>query len=177
MSDNPEDYELMHYGVKGMKWGVRKAIDLEKKRVAKTKEINSKIASKAKDAASKAASTVKSNPVYSVDNAKRRFSSQKKAARQTEDKETTSARERQVSRSVKVEKKQIEAVDAFLSGKQKLSNKLMDEAKNLHSEMLNHPDQKIANRMTTGEKRVRKINTAIAMTSIGLSAAAIARNR
>lgn len=24
MSDNPEDYELVHYGVKGMKWGVRK---------------------------------------------------------------------------------------------------------------------------------------------------------
>lgn len=23
MSDNPEDYELFHYGVKGMKWGVR----------------------------------------------------------------------------------------------------------------------------------------------------------
>lgn len=24
MSDNPADYELMHYGVKGMKWGRRK---------------------------------------------------------------------------------------------------------------------------------------------------------
>lgn len=24
MSDNPEDYELVHYGVKGMKWGIRK---------------------------------------------------------------------------------------------------------------------------------------------------------
>lgn len=25
MSDNPEDYELVHYGVKGMKWGRRQA--------------------------------------------------------------------------------------------------------------------------------------------------------
>lgn len=25
MSDNPEDYELVHFGVKGMKWGKRQA--------------------------------------------------------------------------------------------------------------------------------------------------------
>ena len=27
MSDNPEDHELLHHGVKGMKWGVRKKSD------------------------------------------------------------------------------------------------------------------------------------------------------
>lgn len=30
MSDNPEDYELVHYGVKGMKWGVRKEERLQR---------------------------------------------------------------------------------------------------------------------------------------------------
>lgn len=32
MSDNPEDYELVHYGVKGMKWGVRKDREVGSKR-------------------------------------------------------------------------------------------------------------------------------------------------
>ena len=45
MSDNPEDYELVHYGVKGMKWGRRKAeavgsaiAGAEKKRMEFAKE-------------------------------------------------------------------------------------------------------------------------------------------
>lgn len=38
MSDNPEDYELVHYGVKGMKWGKRRA-DKKAARQAENDEI------------------------------------------------------------------------------------------------------------------------------------------
>lgn len=35
MAETPEDYELFHYGVKGMKWGVRRSPEQLAKREAK----------------------------------------------------------------------------------------------------------------------------------------------
>ena len=45
MAESPEDYELFHYGVKGMKWGVRKSGG-----GVKTSRLERKLAEKAAEA-------------------------------------------------------------------------------------------------------------------------------
>jgi hypothetical protein len=45
MAESPEDYELFHYGVKGMKWGVRKSGG-----GVKTSRLERKLAEKADEA-------------------------------------------------------------------------------------------------------------------------------
>lgn len=45
MTESPEDYELFHYGVKGMKWGVRKSGG-----GVKTSRLERKLAEKAAEA-------------------------------------------------------------------------------------------------------------------------------
>lgn len=89
MSDNPEDYELFHHGIKGMRWGVRRpegpdglvkrsvqaVKNVESKRMDNARKLNRSVASgtkkagsKVADAGAKAANFAKTNKVYSVDN-------------------------------------------------------------------------------------------------------------
>lgn len=46
MSDNPEDYELVHYGVKGMKWGQKRA----DKKAARQKQDDDIMAARTREA-------------------------------------------------------------------------------------------------------------------------------
>lgn len=130
MSDNPEDYELVHYGVKGMKWGRRRA---DKK------------------------------------NAK----AEKKAAREKEDTAINEARVRQVGRSSKIDQKHNKAIEAFVTGDQAKSDRLMAQAQKMEVDALDHPDQAMATKLTSGERRVRRVNN-IAMATIMAASVGIA---
>ena len=68
MNDSPEDYELFHYGVKGMKWGVRK-----KSGGVKTSRLERKLAEKAEEAKShssdhKTAQKLRAKPLATMSN-------------------------------------------------------------------------------------------------------------
>lgn len=130
MSDNPEDYELVHYGVKGMKWGQRRA---------------------------------------DKQNAK----AEKKAAREKEDTAIGEARARQVGRSGKIDQKHNKAIEAFVTGDKAKSDRLMGQAQKMEADALNHPDQATATKLTSGERRVRRVNN-VAMGAIMAASVAIA---
>lgn len=124
MSDNPEDYELVHYGVKGMKWGKRRA--------------------------------------------------DKKAAAAEQDKKIIGAREREGARSAKMENAQNKAIDAFVKGDQAKSDRFMKQAQKIEMDALSHPDNKVAHQLTSGEKKVRRVeNVATAVAFAGMTAAVV----
>lgn len=124
MSDNPEDYELVHYGVKGMKWGQKRA--------------------------------------------------DKKAARQKQDEDIMAARTREAGRANKLDQKHNKAIDAFLAGDQDKSDRLMKQAQKIEFDALNHPDNKVAHTLTSGEKKVRRVeNVVTAVAFAGMTAAVV----
>ena len=68
MTESAEDYELFHYGVKGMKWGVR-----NKSGGVKTSRLERKLAEKAKEAKShssdhKTAQKLRAKPLATMSN-------------------------------------------------------------------------------------------------------------
>ena len=68
MTESAEDYELFHYGVKGMKWGVRK-----KSGGVKTSRLERKLAEKAEEAKShssdhKTAQKLRAKPLATMSN-------------------------------------------------------------------------------------------------------------
>lgn len=158
MSDNPEDYELVHYGVKGMKWGRRKAqavgsaiAGAEKKRMEFAKEHG--YGAQIKKASGRRA--------------------EKKAAREKEDTEIGEARLRQVGRSSKIDQKHNKAIEAFVTGDQAKSDRLMAQAQKMEVDALDHPDQAMATKLTSGERRVRRVNN-VAMATVMAASVAIA---
>lgn len=127
MPDNPEDYELVHYGVKGMQWGKRRA--------------------------------------------------DKKVARQKQDDDIMAARTREAGRANKLDQKHNKAIDAFLAGDQPKSDRLMKQAQKIEFDALNHPDNKVAHTLTSGEKKVRRVqNVATAAAFAGMTAAVVIGN-
>ena len=68
MADSPEDYELFHYGVKGMKWGVRK-----RDGGVRTSRLERKLAEKAEEAKThssdhKTAQKLRAKPLATMSN-------------------------------------------------------------------------------------------------------------
>lgn len=68
MTESPEDYALFHYGVKGMKWGVRKSGG-----GVKTSRLERKLAEKAEEAKSnsadhKTAQKLRAKPLRTMSN-------------------------------------------------------------------------------------------------------------
>ena len=68
MAESPEDYELFHYGVKGMKWGVRKSGG-----GVKTSRLERKLAEKAAEAKThssdhKTAQKLRAKPLATMSN-------------------------------------------------------------------------------------------------------------
>ena len=68
MAESPEDYELFHYGVKGMKWGVRK-----RDGGVRTSRLERKLAEKAEEAKThssdhKTAQKLRAKPLATMSN-------------------------------------------------------------------------------------------------------------
>lgn len=145
MSTTLVDDFLEHAGVKGMKWGVRKAESQE--RINNGNHTSPKNPNKVARAEKKAA---------------------KKAAREEEDRQIIGARIRQEKRVANLNNKAAATYTATTKKGQKAAEEAYARAE---KKALNNPDVETSQKLTSGERAVARVNTAVALTAIGFTLA------